>query len=102
MSAEDTRLILQKNLQNIAPLYGHKPGSPLVSRLINKSAVRQTRPQSDVASVVLSEFHELIQSGLLPPLVGNFLSVSVCQYLLKLFENFVGVQFLPRDAMHPR
>jgi len=51
------------NVQNVAPLCGHKPGSPslFVSRLINNSLLcrRQTRPQSDVASVVVSNISQI-------------------------------------------
>ena len=58
MLAEDS-LYITIYVENVAALYGHKPRSPSISIRQSphqqQSAVHQARPQSDVASVVLSK-----------------------------------------------
>jgi len=73
------------NVQNIAPLHGHKPRSPspFINCLISNS---QLCARPDLSQTLLrlffQMFHELMQSGLLPSLVGNsFISFWVPQHL---------------------
>jgi len=84
------------NVQNVAHLYGHKPGSPspFVNRLINNSLLC-ARP--DLSQTLLRSFfqtfHELIQTGLLSPLVGNsFISLWASWRLNSYIHFFIKIR----------